>query len=562
MRNRQFSYDEGDEDYYDDEDEAAAACEEHRLSVLQARGEAGGSGARSGGKGGGGVSLSSYFDLPDAAHQLNKQKPQLQQSDYGREDHKRDGTFHPGNADGIETADADEEDAELVAAIAEELERRLGKDQFSSRQVRMAVIESGYEVDTAEAILATMTTEQTLQNAAVWARSRTTSGDPARAGLAPLGHNIDPSCPPSALAFGLCVDGQGDWRQVGTAGTAAPPGFGSVGGSGASSGGGVVGVEPFGFDTPSPDDLNLYKQSGAGRKAGTMDIGGGLSGKGNSMRGTAAGGGAEGTGTPQSRGESLAGGGRGSGRKASVTSVSSPKANVVHIGTGSTPGSVTRKSIVSPTAGLRGSALTTPTRGVGSRDQSPTGAALPTTSPGMQGERGGGGGAGAKVISSLQAAGGAGESDEGEAGGKERLTMVVIGHVDAGKSTLMGQVIFFCFSSSSLSSTSDISVTSVLSSPPPYQASEGLLLLSYTYFKRRHSLRQPKAVSGRCGPTQTGLPGARERSKSWYTTLSSLEQDMNVSWLQLHFCCFPLPFVVIVCPGVGTAGTSYSADVA
>ena len=44
------------------------------------------------------------------------------------------------------------------------------------------------------------------------------------------------------------------------------------------------------------------------------------------------------------------------------------------------------------------------------------------------------------VISS----GGGGEDDDddggGEEGGKSRISMVVIGHVDAGKSTLMGQV--------------------------------------------------------------------------------------------------------------------------
>lgn len=416
MRNRQFSYDEGDEDYYDDDEEADAACEEHRLSVVNARGE--GSGfttgiSNSGGGSGSVVSLSSYFDIPDTS--------QRQRQEQSRENATQSASYGGAAAAGMSDingaaaaaadADANAEDAELVVAIAGELEKRLGKRHFAPQQVRQAVVESGYEVDTAEVILLTMD-----QAAAANENHEFRNNPPSP----PLGLDITPvhhsepysgSTAPSSLAFGLKVDGQFDWRRVG--------GSGSGSGAGANSNsraaivtttaGGDNGFEPFGFDTPSPDDVNLHKQWGAG------GIGGG---------GRPGGLGSE---NPVNAGGVAAAGTAGSRRKkATVTSLSSPKAKVVHISTRSTPTTATRKSVLSPTkqgASAQAQATQT-TRGVSDRELSPM-RPKPSASPTPQ----------AQATTE-----GADESDEGEAGGKERLAMVVIGHVDAGKSTLMGQV--------------------------------------------------------------------------------------------------------------------------
>lgn len=438
VRNRQFSYDEGEDDYYDDDEEADAACEEYRQSVLHARGE--GSGATAGISSGGGgsgsvVSLSSYFGLPDNTSQRQKQQQQQQSRDYTTNKSDSKGMWDTDSA----AAAVDAEDAELVAAIAAELEKRLGKGRFAPQQVRQAVVNSEYEVDMAEVIL--LTTDQAPPGAApneTHDFRNNVPSPPLGLGAPTSAHRSDPydgSAAPSSLAFGLKVDGQGDWRQVGgssssissgaaggsattTIPPAAPPGFSGLtpSASAAAGGGSSSDVEPFGFDTPSPDDVNFYRQSGAGRNPGGG--GGGGSGHTGGIR----------IETPvKPAGAGVAGAAAGSGRKkATVTSVSSPRAKVVHISTGSTPTTATRKSVLSPTTG-RASAQATPMRAVGGggREVSPT-TPKSSMSPMPQAQ--------------AAAAEGADESDDGEAGGKERLAMVVIGHVDAGKSTLMGQV--------------------------------------------------------------------------------------------------------------------------
>ncbi|CAM9487367.1 unnamed protein product, partial [Hapterophycus canaliculatus] len=387
VRNRQFSYDEGDEDYYD-EDEEDRLVEEHRLQMLQARGEADDS--RAGGSASGGISLSSYFDdLPGSAPRQQRQ----QQAHSGNTPpthsnrHAPDKLHRPAGAD-------DALDGDLVTAIATELESRLGQGRFSPEQIRQAVSSSGYEVDVAEAILQS-TSEATATNSEPQVQSYTAAGGSVNRngngnsgeaggggggssggsrgfapppGLPPDTATFDSSSP-SSLAFGLCVGG-----IPGAAGGRAAAS--TTSGMSVSAAGGL---ERFGFDTPSPDDLNLFKQAAA-RGGG----GGGSSSENNG------------------------------GRKADA--FSSPKAKVVHI-SGSTPKSTGNRKSVSGTP--------TPTKG---RVQSPTGGGGASPSP-------------QQSAAAAAAAAAIDESDDAQAGGKERLAMVVIGHVDAGKSTLMGQVL-------------------------------------------------------------------------------------------------------------------------
>ncbi|CAM9147049.1 unnamed protein product [Ectocarpus sp. 13 AM-2016] len=386
VRNRQFSYDEGDEDYYDEEEEDRLV-EEHRLQMLQARGDtADGSSSSRGGGGGGGISLSSYFDdLPGSAprQQQRKQRAYDGIEPPGHSDrHAPDKPPQPGGHD--EAADA-----ELVAAIAAELESRLGAGRFSSEQVRLAVRTSEYEVDTAEVILlsaseASSSSEPQVQFAGGninrnhrTATAATTAVVPRPPGLPPDATVYDNSSP-SSLAFGLCVDGRpgaaASSRTTSAPSTTAVP-------AAAAAAAPSVGVQRFDFGTPSPDDLNLSKQAAA-------------------------------------RG----GGGGGGGRK--IDNISSPKAKVVHI-SDTTPKMTAagRHSITgTPTAAA---ATRTPTK---TRVQSPTGGGISAPSP-------------QQSAAAAAAAAAMDESDDAQAGGKERLAMVVIGHVDAGKSTLMGQVL-------------------------------------------------------------------------------------------------------------------------
>ncbi|CAB1097659.1 unnamed protein product [Ectocarpus sp. CCAP 1310/34] len=350
VRNRQFSYDEGDEDYYDEEEEDRLV-EEHRLRMLQARGDTADVSSNSrGGGGGGGISLSSYFDdLPGSA-------PRQQQ----RQQRAYDGREPPGHSDRHAPdkppqpgGDDEAADAELVAAIAAELESRLGAGRFSSEQVRLAVRTSEYEVDTAEVILLSASeasSEPQVQFGGGNSNSSHRTVTAATTAVVPP----PPGLPPDATV------------------TTAVPAAASAAAAAAA-----VGVQRFDFGTPSPDDLNLSKQAAA------------------------------------------RGGGGAGGRK--IDNFSSQKAKVVHISdTAPKSTAAGRQSITgTPTAAA---ATRTPTK---TRVQSPTGGGISAPSPQQ----------------SAAAAAAMDESDDAQAGGKERLAMVVIGHVDAGKSTLMGQVL-------------------------------------------------------------------------------------------------------------------------
>lgn len=378
VRNRQFSYDEEEGDFYD-EDEEARACEEHRQQMLEARGEgdtsAAANNAESRRSSGGGISLSSYFDVPGTTSRQQQQQQSRQQTHRAGRDPEGSADRHPPDRPdtGSHSAGGAAADADLVAAVAAELESRVGKGRFSPDQLRRAIITSGYEVDTAQAILLTSSDGEIQFQS-------TGADDSASAGLPPppgLGTNNSPS----SLAFGLCVDGREEWKRksvVSISGTTIPdtskPASNTVSATAPS-------VKPFGFDTPSPDDINMSRQAGA--------RGGGISGGGGT----------------------------------------SPKAKVLHI-SGSTPTVATRKSVP---------AITTPSSGRGpSSGKSPTAIAASKISPRSGGQ------SPTKVGSTAALRSGAARlesaSDEEEGGGKERLAMVVIGHVDAGKSTLMGQV--------------------------------------------------------------------------------------------------------------------------
>ena len=388
VRNRQFSYDEADGDYYDEEEDAE--YEEYRQhSKLSSR--------EKDAEGGSGIPLSSYFDLPSTT-----QKQKQQQQREGLSGARRQPRF----PDSHPPAHAEAADGELVEAVGTELERRLGRDRFTPLQIRQAVVSSGYEVDTAEAILRSSDQSRTMVLPSVHVDSSKAGGGveaAAAGGLPPAIVGRTAESAPSLLAFGLSVDGQGESRRKGFS---ALPGFGSAGlpysvgaaeslssgaaaaASAAPAGGTSVfpygpartGVQPFGFDTPSPDDINLNKQAGARRGGGVKTNGDGSA-------------------------------------NADYTVFSSPKAKVVHI-SGLTPqGGGGRKSLSSGRSGRKEPA-TTPTS-ANARARSPT--------------------AGAKLTSPQPVQASAEEILE-EDGGKERLAMVVIGHVDAGKSTLMGQV--------------------------------------------------------------------------------------------------------------------------
>lgn len=413
IRNRQFSYDECDNDYYDDEEEYEEGTQRYTPSST----------------GKGAVSLSSYFDVPVAAQKQQQQKKQQQKkqkeapgstarpnsSDRHIPDSSRDSQIYP-----------QEVDAELVDAVGAELEKRLGRDRFTSEQVRQAVVSSGYEVDMAVAILLS-SNEPGVQfptsGASTAAQATAGAGavgglPPAPGGAAAIGALKDAE--PSSLAYGLSAEGQGNWgRKL----ISAPPGFVSYAPpSGSASAAPAVvasviapavpvdsvatGLQPFDFNTPSPDDINRAKQSRA-------KIGGGARGGGDDEK--------PGTNSNSST--------DGTSPKPDLAFFSSPKAKVVHI-SGLSPQPSGRKylSADSKIAGGGKDPQTSPTP-MKTWPRSPT-VALTPSSQQQQSE----------------ADGDDREEEEG-AGGKERLAMVVIGHVDAGKSTLMGQVSGrFCFS--------------------------------------------------------------------------------------------------------------------
>lgn len=396
MRNRQFSYDEGEDDYYNEEEEDRL-IEEHRLQMLEARGEAPGGGSR----GGSSIPLSSYFDdLPGST-------PLQQQSEPRQQTHG--GSAPPGYsdrhaADKSNQSAAAGEEAELVAAVAAELDNRVGRGRFSAEHVRQAVQTSGYEVDIAEAILlsageagateSTAPAEPQVQFQTGSSNSNSnmaTGGGGDNSGSDRKGVAPPPGLPPTAagyenhspssLAFGLCIDG----RPGAAATTATDDATTSSSRAGISASAAAAGLEQFGFDTPSPDDLNLSKQAAA--------RGGG-------------------------------GGGSGSNFGRNADAESSPKAKVVHI-SGSTPKTNSgRKSVTGTPGTAAASAATTPTP-TKSRTQSPTVGGVLSPSP----QQSAAAAAAAQAIDDI---------DDAQAGGKERLAMVVIGHVGAGKSTLMG----------------------------------------------------------------------------------------------------------------------------
>ena len=415
MRNRNFSYDEIEADFYD-EDEEDAACEEHRQHMLSSRG----------GSTRGGMSLSSHFTVLENVQEQQQEHQQQQQQQQGGSRNDPSKGDYPTHQRGDCPTGPDDADADLVAAIAVELESRLGKGRFSGEQVHQAVVSSGYEIDTAQAILVSSSESHQVQFTtsppSAIAPAEASRGQRPGAGIEvgpPSGLPPDPSgqegSSPSALAFGLCVDHRDDWRRraaaaaSGTNGALAPPPPSDAGGGGARTvapgGASVDEVERFGFDTPSPDDVNLAKQATArgGIGSGGVGVGGG--------------------------------GGGGGSRKAgpSTGTFSSPKANVVHI-SGSTPeiSAATRKSVNGAAA-----AVATPVRDTPAGKQS---GAVQTPSQTPSSAKGRDRSPTAVGASPRQAAT-AEESDGEKAGeGKERLAMVVIGHVDAGKSTLMGQV--------------------------------------------------------------------------------------------------------------------------
>lgn len=412
MRNRQFSYDEGEEDFHDEDEEAARACEEHRQYMLSSRGE-----GASGGDSGSGVSLSSYLDIPAGNTQRENQQHQRYQQTHdamgppGDADRQPPDRYYPPAPAANSEADPD---AELVAAIAAELENRLGRGRFSADQIRQVVVSSGYEVDTAEAMLLSASEPQIIMPTPF--NSPTTTPDTTTGKTAPApGLPLNSGASPSSLAFGLSVDGQGEWGRKGAPLTgsttallhpaASPAALSSSSSSAAAAevAGGTASkakaavVKPFGFDTLSPNDLNLFKQATArGGGGGMMSAGSG--------------------GNKNSNG----GGGRSTtaDNSISINSRTSPeaKAKVVHISASPAPAKgVARPGVVHGKASTAADVRSPPSR---SGEHSPVRGVTP---PPQQAEGEGGG-------------------DEGDADGKERLAMVVIGHVDAGKSTLMGQV--------------------------------------------------------------------------------------------------------------------------
>ncbi|CAM9140936.1 unnamed protein product [Pylaiella littoralis] len=431
VRNRQFSFDEGgDEDFYDEEEEDRL-IEEHRLQTLQARGDAGGRGG-----GSGGISLSSYFDgLPGSTAQLQQQQRQPRQQDqvyggtggpgppaYSRSD-------QPAAGGGAEDDAVSDADAELVAAIAAELEKRLEKGRFSAEQLRQAVQASGYEVDTAAAILLSDETSTrrdepqvqfaTANNSNISSNISSSNSNSNNTAVSGGGSSRAVAPPPglptlpgtndyggnsliSSLAFGLCVDGRPGAANTNTSTGGGATSSSSTTGiiSAASTAAAAAGLERFGFDTPSPDDVNLFKQAAA--------RGGGI---GSSASGSI--------------------GGGGGGRKTDAAASFSPKAKVVHI-SGSTPKTTSGRKTAAPgtpsTAAAAAATATTPTPTKSRGQPSSVGSSM--SSPSLQ-----------QSAAAEAAALAIDESDDALAGGKERLAMVVIGHVDAGKSTLMGQVL-------------------------------------------------------------------------------------------------------------------------
>lgn len=417
IRNRQFSYDECDNDYYDDDEEYEEGTQRYTPSS----------------QGKGVVSLSSYFDVPVAAQKQQQQKKQQQRkqkepprsaapsdsSDRHIPESSRDHKIDP------QEADAELVDEELVDAVGAELEKRLEQDRFTSEQVRQAVISSGYEVDMAVAILLS-SNEPGITSGASSSAAQATGGATAFGGLPPAPGGAAAirdlkDVEPSSLAYGLSAEGQGNRRRKAIP---APPGFiSSMPPSGSTIAAPAIvtsviapavpedpaaaSMQPFDFKTPSPDDINRAKQSRA-----------------------RAGGGARGGGDGEKPGTTSYSSTGGTSPKPDLAIFSSPKAKVVHI-SGLSPQPSGRKSlstesrIVAGGGGKDPQSSPTPTK---TWPRSPTLGLMPTSQ---------------QQQSELEVD----EREEEEAGGKERLAMVVIGHVDAGKSTLMGQVSRrFCFS--------------------------------------------------------------------------------------------------------------------
>lgn len=447
MRNRQYSYDDGYDDYYDEEDDAE--WEEQQRQYGASSG--GGSYRGAGGGNSGNISLSSYFDAPGA---LQMKQPQGRQTRQREQQYGRGGS---GRQQSRKTAQAvgkaagtnprapaeDGDDAEIIAAVIAELELRLGRKRFSSTQLRQAVVDSQYEVDTAEVILLS-SEHQEMPAGESWAPSSdpgsmkgANDGGPTQRlpnSTPQASENTMVESSPSPLAFGLCVDGQGEWRRTSRP-TPIPPGFGPTPPAPpASSAGEVPGssegatdptgysssnpasrvsdLNPFGFDTPSPDDVNIRKQAAARTRGNT---GGGDAG-GHGV-----------TDGPRGAGTNSSDKSRPRASQAAVaghkTDVTSPKAKTVHISGG---------------AGPRGKN----SAGAAGTGASPTGQRGQPSNERSRSPRLGGAGVGRAVAQQQQQqqATDASEMDEEGPEGKDRMAMVVIGHVDAGKSTLMGQV--------------------------------------------------------------------------------------------------------------------------
>lgn len=450
VRNRQYSYDEGEDEHTDDE-AAAAEWEEQKQQQYEG-GHTGSYYPGVGGNGSGNFTLSSYVKGTGTRKVKQRQqweKPPVQeQQDPGQTGQSKAWQEPAGVSGKTETMSpppaADGGEAEVIEAIADELERRLEKCRFSGEQIRQAVLDSQFDIDIAEAILLS-SIDQLKQlhkefpaPAEQPAQMKNEASDivPSQQPGA-FSDEKSAACiesSPSPLAFGLCVDGQENRRRSETT-TLAPPAFGPNASRTESTlrpeweqrratrstvsfelsfpsknDGGDV--KPFGFDTPSPDDLNLQKQALA-RTHGTVS--------GSNMDNLPSGHGERSHGSgdvnktrlrmPHPKGE------------VHIPDIRSPKGKVVSISgsTGSTPIAKAREadSRGSTSAACRDNSFT-------GQNQSPRPA----------------GGTGNRAIAQSQYGEDKDESDDDEAKGKERLAMVVIGHVDAGKSTLMGQVRF------------------------------------------------------------------------------------------------------------------------
>ncbi|CAN0343141.1 unnamed protein product, partial [Discosporangium mesarthrocarpum] len=258
VRNRQFSYDDYDDEYYDEEDESYMD-EEHQQYMRSSVG------------GNEGISLSSYFDVPPADQEQGQGQTPKQSNAGG-------GAPQAGGVMSTNQVNADDD---LVAAIAAEIDRRCGQGHFPPSQVREAVVSSGYDVDTAQAILQSSEAPPAnpppphLRRNAHQQVGRSAGVEPAQGA---------PEQPLSSLAFGLRFDGRGEVSIP--AGALSAPHAQSKEAAAASANGVRCDMAPmsissirctpngagppstvktFQFDTPSPDDMALARQAQGGR---------------------------------------------------------------------------------------------------------------------------------------------------------------------------------------------------------------------------------------------------------------------------------------------------------